>query len=108
VASLSRLDTTDTRIACLSYLEPGGFTNARYLVRRLRRKLPRARIVVGFWTLSEEDATRRDALGQTGADLIVTSLRQAADYVVTAARETAHRLETSARRGVVQALSAAQ
>jgi predicted PurR-regulated permease PerM len=107
-ASLSRLDTTDTRIACLSYLEPGGFTNARYLVRRLRRKLPRARIVVGFWTLSEEDATRHDALGQTGADLIVTSLRQAAEYVMTAARETAHRRETSAQRGDVQALSAAQ
>jgi predicted PurR-regulated permease PerM len=108
VANLSRLDTTGTRIACLSYLEPGGFTHARYLIRRLRRKLPRAQIVVGFWTLGDEDATRRNALGETGADLIVTSLRQAIEHVVTAASETAHRSETSAEGRDVRALTAAE
>jgi hypothetical protein len=107
-ANLPRLDTTDTRMACLSYLEPGGFTNARYLIRRLRRKLPRAQIVVGFWTLTEEDATRRNALAETGADLIVTSLRQATEHVVTTASETAHRSGASAQRPAVQALSSAK
>ena len=69
------------QIVCLSYLEPGGFTNARYLVRRLRRKLPRARILVGLWTLNDEDAKQRDALRETGADLVVTSLRQAVEQI---------------------------
>src|SRR6185312_11001238 len=50
-ANLFGLDATRVQLACLSYLEPGGFTNARYLVRRLRRKLPGAKIFVGFWTL---------------------------------------------------------
>jgi predicted PurR-regulated permease PerM len=76
-AAMFALDAADVQIVCLSYLEPGGFTNARYLVRRLRRKLPRARILVGLWTLNDEDAKQRDALRETGADLIVTSLRQA-------------------------------
>jgi len=94
-AKLFRLEVTGTQVACLSYLEAGGLTNARYLVRRLRRKLPRARIVVGFWTLTGEDAVRRDALKETGADLVVASLRDAVDAVVASARDEAGGLATS-------------
>jgi predicted PurR-regulated permease PerM len=93
--NMFRLDVAGVQMVCLSYLEPGDFTNARYLVRRLRRKLPRAPILVGFWTLSEEDAKRRDALRETGADGVVTSLRQATDHVSAAARETNRRPETA-------------
>jgi hypothetical protein len=89
-----RLDVTGVQMVCLSYLEPGDFTNARYLVRRLRRKLARAPIVVGFWTLSEEEATRRNALQETGASDVVTSLRQAADLVSTVAKEAIRPPET--------------
>jgi predicted PurR-regulated permease PerM len=79
--AVSSLEAANVQIVCLSYLEPGGFTNARYLVRRLRRKLPRVRILVGLWTLNDEDARQRDALRETGADLIVTSLRQAVEQI---------------------------
>jgi predicted PurR-regulated permease PerM len=79
--AVSSLEAANVEIVCLSYLEPGGFTNARYLVRRLRRKLPRVRILVGLWTLNDEDARQRDALRETGADLIVTSLRQAVEQI---------------------------
>ena len=89
VASLARLDVTGVRMACLSYLEPGNFTNARYLVRRLRRRLPKAMIVDGFWTLTAEEAEERDALAATRADGVVTSLRQAVERVVNAARAAA-------------------
>lgn len=87
-ASLSRLDTTGVQLACLSYLEAGGFSHARYLVRRLRRKLPRTKIIVGFWTFTEADAAQRGALEETGADRVVTSLRQAIELVTTTARQT--------------------
>lgn len=107
-ANLPRLDAADTRIVCLSYLEPGDFSNARYLVRRLRRKLPHAQIVVGFWRLTEEEAAQRDALRETGADLIVTSLRQATERAISSAGETAPRSETSAQRPGVQARPAAE
>jgi hypothetical protein len=85
-ANVIRLDVAGVQMACLSYLEPGGFTNARYLVRRLRRKLPRAKIVCGLWTLTDDDAIRRDALKETGADLVVTSLQDAVNVVNTSAR----------------------
>ena len=88
-ANLLKLDATGVQLMCLSYLEPGGFTNARYLARRLRRKLPGARIFVGFWTLTDESAELRQALAATGADLVVTSLRGAVEKIADAASEAA-------------------
>jgi predicted PurR-regulated permease PerM len=89
VANLVRLEVTGVQVACLSYLEPGNFTNARYLVRRLRRRLPQAKIVAGFWTLAAQEAEERGALAATRADCVVTSLRQAVEQVVNAAKEAA-------------------
>jgi hypothetical protein len=90
VANLFRLDVTGVQMACLSYLEPGGLTSARYLVRRLRRRLPQAaKIVAGFWTLTAQEAEERDALAATRADCVVTSLRQAVEQVVNAAKKAA-------------------
>jgi hypothetical protein len=91
--NLAQLDMAGVRMVCLSYLEPGDFTNARYLVRRLRRKQADARIVVGFWTLSAADAAGHDALENTTADAVVTSLRQAIVLVNSAAKGDAHRQE---------------
>ena len=86
-ANLPHLDVDGIRIACLSYLEPGGFTNARFLVRRLRRRLPHVTIVIGFWTLTTEEAEAQGALAATGADRLVTSLRQAVALVTELAAE---------------------
>jgi predicted PurR-regulated permease PerM len=89
VANLFRLDVTGVQMACLCYLEPGSFTNARYLVRRLRRRLPQAKIIDGFWTLTAQEVEERNALAATRADCVVTSLRQAVEQVVNAAKEAA-------------------
>jgi hypothetical protein len=94
---VSQLDVTGVQMACLSYLEPGNFTNARYLVRRLRRKLPQARILAGFWTLTGHEAEERNALTATRADLVVTSLREAVDQVVRAAKDAANDLKPEIR-----------
>jgi hypothetical protein len=59
-------------------------------VMLLRRKLPDAKIFVGFWTLTEVGAELRHALPATGADLVVASLRKAVEQIVDAARESAH------------------
>jgi hypothetical protein len=110
VANLVRLDVTGAQMACLSYpsLEPGSFTNARYLVRRLRRRLPQAKIFAGFWTLTAQDGEERDALAATRADLVVTSLRQAVEQVVNAAKGAAGAdLEGDIRAPAVAPLAAA-
>jgi predicted PurR-regulated permease PerM len=86
-ANLDQLDATGARIAVICYLEPGTFANARYLVRRLRRRLPTVKIIAGFWTLSAEQLEQRNALKETGADLAVTLLQKAIEQVVAAAKE---------------------
>jgi predicted PurR-regulated permease PerM len=84
---LDQLDVTGVQVACLCYLEPGTFANARYLVRRLRRRLPRAKIMAGFWTLTTEQAEQRDALAATGVDLVVNLAQTAVEHIVHAAKE---------------------
>jgi predicted PurR-regulated permease PerM len=108
VANLSRLDGTGVRLACLSYLEPGSFSNPRFLVRRLRRLLPQVTIVDGFWTLTAQEAEERDALAATGTDCVVTSLRQAVDRIVNAAKDgTSADLDGKIRAGAAPLLAAA-
>jgi predicted PurR-regulated permease PerM len=101
VANLFRLEVSGVQMVYLCYLEPGSFTNARYLGRRLRRRLPHATIVDGFWTLTTLEAEARDALAATHADCVVTSLRQAVELVVDAAQTAA-----SADRGGLLAANA--
>jgi len=43
---------------------------------------------VGFWTLSDDEARQVQALRETGADVVVTSLRQAVEQVTTAKRDS--------------------
>ena len=50
---------------------------ARLIVRRLRRRAPRARIVVGFWGIGAGDAAPAEALAVTAADAIATTLAEA-------------------------------
>jgi predicted PurR-regulated permease PerM len=85
-ANLDQLDVSGVQMACLCYLEPGSFGNARYLVRRLRRRLPKATIIAGFWTLTAEQIEERHALTETSSDLVVTRLQQAVEQIVTAAK----------------------
>jgi hypothetical protein len=85
--NLFALDATGVQMAFLCYLEPGSFANPHYLVRRLRRKLPKAMIVGGFWTLKADEADQRNALAKTGTDLIAAFLQQAVAQVTAAASQ---------------------
>ena len=93
--NMLQLDVTDVRMICLSYLDPGDFASARYLIRRLRRRLPRVPIVAGFWTLREDDARYQDALRETDADDVVTSLRQAVEQIGAASAQAIDWPETA-------------
>jgi predicted PurR-regulated permease PerM len=94
--NLDQLDVTGVQLACLCYLEPGTFANARYLVRRLRRRLPKAKIMAGFWTLTAEQAEERGALAATGVDLVVNLTQTAVEHIVHAAKEVPIALSTAA------------
>lgn len=80
-ANIQRLDAHGVRTVCLAYLEPGGFTSARYLVRRARRRLPQARIFLGLWARPLAESDRDNAVKQSEADVVVASLVEAVDRI---------------------------
>jgi predicted PurR-regulated permease PerM len=66
------LETTGIALVCLSSLNAANAVHMRYVIRRVRRKLPRALVMVGYWGLADTD--RLDSLREgTKADLICSN-----------------------------------
>jgi predicted PurR-regulated permease PerM len=61
-------------VVCLGALPPGGLAHTRYLCKRLRARLPGARIVVGRWGLKGNVEQNELQLREAGADQIETTL----------------------------------
>ena len=89
-ASRKTIDTLDVdgiAMVCISYLEISGSPSAlHYLVRRLRQRLPEARILVGLWPTDGQDVEDDRIRGVVGADVYASNLKDA----VTACIEAAH------------------
>ncbi len=83
-AALREIDLGRPAVIVLSYLNSDLLAHARFLVRRLRRRLPEARIIVGLWSFEEEEADRRDPLEATRADYVATSLKEAVARIAEA------------------------
>jgi hypothetical protein len=85
---IHRLDVEGIESIVISYLDPGGLANARYLVRRLRRRLSASvTIVLGWWGQTDAGIARPNAVDATGANAIVTSLAEAVEVVANGGRE---------------------
>ncbi len=80
--NISRLDTTGIVMACVSYLDASSPAHMRYTIRRMRRKLPKAQILLGCWMADVEAETLRDT---AKADAVATSLRDAVKLCLEAA-----------------------
>ncbi len=79
-----RLDTTGVAIVCLVYLDAGSPAHMRYSVRRLRRKLPKATIILGCW-VKDTDAAALELLREGAkADLVATSIGEAVRLCIEA------------------------
>ncbi len=82
------LDLTGVAMVCIAYLEiKGSPSHLRYLLQRLRDRLHGQKLLVGLWPAGDmamsDEAVRR----QIGADVYVSSLRDAVENCVTQARE---------------------
>ncbi len=75
------------RAICVSYLEPGSPKNARYLARRLRKRLPGLPLIAGFWSTIEDDTHFLDSFEATECDFLANNLRQAVEQVITLMRQ---------------------
>ncbi|MCB8875270.1 AI-2E family transporter [Acidisoma silvae] len=81
-AQINALDTARVALICVTCLElVGQPPHLRYLLRRLRQRLPNVPIVVGLWTPEAEILSHQDLARMMGADVYVTSLR---DMVIEA------------------------
>jgi len=72
-----RLDTTGVATVCLVYLDASGPAHMRYAVRRLRRKLPKATIILGCWVKDIDPAALELLREGAKADLVAASLGEA-------------------------------
>ncbi len=72
-----RLDTTGVAIVYLVYLDASAPAHMRYSVRRLKRKLPKATIILGCWVKEIAPAALESLRDGSKADLVATSLGEA-------------------------------
>ncbi len=86
--TVASLDVSGITIVCISYLDISGTpSHLRYLIRRLRRKLPHVPILVGLWPTGDEVLKEARVRAIIGADCCSTSLREAVSYCIEAAHK---------------------
>jgi predicted PurR-regulated permease PerM len=89
-ANVFRLETTGVMIVCLVYLDANAPAHMRYAVRRLRRKLPKATIILGCWMKDiDPDGLERLRDGAK-ADLVAASLGEAVKLCIESASADRH------------------
>jgi hypothetical protein len=71
----------DPAVVCIGALPPGGLAHTRYLCKRLRTRLPQAKIVIGRWGLKGNLEQNQEELREAGADQIETTLLETRDHL---------------------------
>jgi hypothetical protein len=76
-SAIDSLDADDVGIVCVFYLQIEGIpSHLRYLVKRVRARLPRVCIVVGMWPDDETEKWSGELQTGIGADFYVSSIRE--------------------------------
>jgi hypothetical protein len=81
------VDIEGIQMVCLLYLNENSIAHARYLIRRMRRRMPAIPMLVAFLSLSAGQSAEISEIKATKADIISTSLVDALDQVSAAGRE---------------------
>jgi hypothetical protein len=71
-SNIFRLETSGLAMVCLSYFDANSAAHMRYTIRRIRRRLPQVRIVLGCWK----------------SDAVATSLREAVKLCLSEAHKS--------------------
>jgi hypothetical protein len=88
VAGISHLDPVGVAVICVSYLDVSSLAHLRFAVRRLRRRVPEARVLVGCW--GQGPATAEEMAKAAKADFSATSLQGAVEICLSATNGDAH------------------
>jgi predicted PurR-regulated permease PerM len=87
-ANVFRLETSGVAIVCLVYLDSSSPAHMRYSVRRLRRKLPEAIIILGCCAKDSDPAALEALRENSKADLVGASLGETVRLCIEAAGVT--------------------
>ncbi|MFL5237491.1 MAG: AI-2E family transporter [Rhizomicrobium sp.] len=83
-ANIFRLETTGVAIVCLVYMDASSPAHMRYGVRRLRRKVPKATIILGCLMKDVAPPVLEKIREEAKADLVATSLGEALKLCIEA------------------------
>jgi predicted PurR-regulated permease PerM len=90
--AIESLDVSGIAMVCISYLEISGSpSHLRYLMRRLRQKMPKVPVLVGLWSADDPALADERARAVIGVDYYATSLHGA----VAICAEAAHVASTN-------------
>ncbi len=96
-ARIMSLDVAGVAMVCVSYLEASGSPSPlRYMMRRLRQRLPGAPILVGLWQADAETLGDERLRAMVGADHYVTSLRDTVNACLAAAHAASETAQVAA------------
>ena len=85
--AIGSLDVTGVAMVCVSYLEASGSPAAlRYLMRRVRNRMPGVPVLVGLWQADQAVLADERLRATVGADHYVSTLRGAVEACVAAAQ----------------------
>jgi predicted PurR-regulated permease PerM len=105
-ANIAALEVTGIAVLCVSYLEILGHPpNLRYLLRRLRHRLPQVPLLVGLWPAEDDFLANDEMRRMMGADGYASSLREMVIQAVDIVRrhELERRVEVESRPSVSEA-----
>lgn len=86
--NIFRLDTTGVAIVCLIYMDASGPAHMRYAVRRIRRKLPQATVILGCWMRGIDPSAMEELRLAAKADRAVGCLGEAVQCCIEIAKES--------------------
>jgi len=102
-AQINDLDVSGVQLTCVSYLEPGTYKNARYQVRRLRKRMPEVPVIALFWGIGGDHSRYLDSVEATESDVVTTGLKETIHHVLAFARRAgAPKPARESAQGVLQ------
>lgn len=94
LVALVKADHTD--LVCISAVAPTTLVHARYRCAKLRAACPPLKIMVGLWGRPMLDSETIEALRNSGADVIITTLAEALEWVANATATAGARPDSAA------------
>ena len=90
------LQLSEVSMVCISYLDiSGNPAHLRYLIQRLRDRKPDLKILIGLWPVGEKVLSDAMIGREIGADVYVSSLREAVEACLQAVQENTHKTEAA-------------